>query len=86
MSNREAITLCTETYDRAEPVNLGTHSEITIKELVSLIVELTDFQGEIVHPQTWPGMGLAGRAWVEREFNIHRLNDTLVSILRSGAS
>ncbi len=36
-------------YDRSEPVNLGTGREISIKDLVSLIVELTGFRGKI----TW---------------------------------
>ena len=36
------------------------------------------------HAETWPGMGLAGRGVVEKEFNIHCLNDTLISILTTG--
>lgn len=35
-------------YEGAEPVNLGTGEEITIKDLVTLICELMDFTGEIV--------------------------------------
>jgi len=34
-------------YDEAEPVNLGTGSEITIAELVTIIARLTGFTGEI---------------------------------------
>ena len=44
----EAIILATEKYDRAEPVNLGTGREITIKDLVTLIAQLTNFDGQIV--------------------------------------
>jgi GDP-L-fucose synthase len=41
------ILLATEFYNEPEPVNLGAGFEITIKDLVKLIAELTDFQGEI---------------------------------------
>lgn len=43
----EGILLATEFYNESEPVNLGVGSEITIKELVNLIAELTGFEGEI---------------------------------------
>jgi len=43
----EGIVLGAERYDEAEPVNLGVGSEITIRELVELIVRLTRFTGEI---------------------------------------
>ena len=43
----EAILLATEKYNKEEPVNLGAGFEITIKELITLIVELTGFEGEI---------------------------------------
>ena len=41
------IVLAMEHYNGADPVNLGTGSEITIKELVEKIVELTGFTGQI---------------------------------------
>jgi GDP-L-fucose synthase len=43
----EGIVLAAERYDGREPVNLGVGSEITIHDLVALIVGLTGFQGEI---------------------------------------
>jgi GDP-L-fucose synthase len=43
----EGIVLATERYDGGDPVNLGVGREITIKELVELIVRLTGFEGEI---------------------------------------
>ena len=43
----EGIALATEKYDRPEPVNLGAGFEISIKSLVELICELTEFDGEI---------------------------------------
>jgi GDP-L-fucose synthase len=44
----EAVILATEKYSKAEPVNLGTGKEITIKDLVTLIARLTNFDGKIV--------------------------------------
>jgi GDP-L-fucose synthase len=43
----EGIVLAAERYDEGDPVNLGTGREITIRELVTTIAELTGFQGEI---------------------------------------
>jgi GDP-L-fucose synthase len=43
----EAIVLGAERYDSAEPVNLGVGREITIRELVNLIVRLTGFEGDV---------------------------------------
>jgi GDP-L-fucose synthase len=43
----EGIVLAAERYDGADPVNLGVGSEITIRDLVGLIVRLTGFGGEI---------------------------------------
>jgi GDP-L-fucose synthase len=43
----EAVVAATERYDSPEPVNVGVGSEITIRELVELIAQVTDFTGEI---------------------------------------
>lgn len=43
----EGILLATEHFNGPEPVNVGAGFEITIKELVEKIAELTDFNGEI---------------------------------------
>jgi GDP-L-fucose synthase len=43
----DGIVLGAELYDGAEPVNLGVGHEITIRELVELIVRLTGFEGEV---------------------------------------
>ena len=43
----EGIVLATEKYGKPEPVNLGAGFEISIKNLVELICELTGFSGEI---------------------------------------
>jgi len=39
--------LATEHYNSSEPVNIGAGFEITIKNLVEKIAELTGFTGEI---------------------------------------
>jgi GDP-L-fucose synthase len=43
----EAIVLAAEKYDSPEPLNLGTGREISIRDLVLQIVQLTGFKGEI---------------------------------------
>ena len=43
----EGIILATEKYDKSAPVNLGSGFEISIKELVELITEISGFDGEI---------------------------------------
>jgi GDP-L-fucose synthase len=43
----EAIYLATSSYNKSDPVNIGTGSEISIKELIKLIAELTGFSGKI---------------------------------------
>jgi GDP-L-fucose synthase len=50
----EAIALATERYDKPEPVNIGAGFEISIRELVGLIVELTGFQGRLVWDASKP--------------------------------
>jgi len=42
------IVLAAEHYDAAAPVNLGSGVEISIRELVRLIAELTGYEGAIV--------------------------------------
>lgn len=50
----EAIVLATESYNKSEPVNIGPGFEISIKDLVALIAELTDFKGKITWDPTKP--------------------------------
>lgn len=42
------IVLATQKYDSPEPVNLGTNFEISVRDLVELICELMEFEGEII--------------------------------------
>jgi GDP-L-fucose synthase len=50
----EAIVLAAEAYDRSEPVNLGTGTEISIRDLVGLIARQTGFTGRIVWDASKP--------------------------------
>jgi GDP-L-fucose synthase len=50
----EGIVLAAENYNGADPVNLGAGFEITVKELVHLIAELTDFRGRIEFDTSMP--------------------------------
>jgi GDP-L-fucose synthase len=50
----EAIVLATQKYNESEPVNIGAGFEISIKDLIELIVDLTGFTGKIVWDDTKP--------------------------------
>jgi GDP-L-fucose synthase len=50
----EALLLAAQRYDGAEPVNIGTGVETTIREVAETIAELTGFDGEIVWDTTMP--------------------------------
>ena len=58
----EGILLATEHYNGAEPVNLGSGHEISIKHLAELIQRLTGYQGQLVwntsKPNGQPRRGL----------------------------
>ena len=48
------VVLAAERYEKADPVNLGSSSEISIRDLVHLIARLTDFQGKVEWDSTKP--------------------------------
>ena len=50
----QGIVSAAEKYNKPWAVNLGAGFEISIKDLVELIVELTEFKGEIVWDKTKP--------------------------------
>jgi len=58
----EGILLAAEGYNSSDPVNLGSGEEISIKDLVTKIVELTGFEGQLVwdtsRPNGQPRRGL----------------------------
>ncbi len=43
----EGIALATQSYNRSDPVNIGSSFEISIKELTELIARLTGFEGQV---------------------------------------
>ncbi len=50
----EGILLAAEKYNKPDPVNIGAGFEISIKDLVKLIAELTGFTGKITWDSTKP--------------------------------
>lgn len=50
----EGILLATEKYNKPDPINLGSGMEITIRDLVSLIAELTGYDGKIIWDTSKP--------------------------------
>ncbi len=48
------ILMATEEYNKPEPVNIGAGFEISIKDLVDLIVQLTGFKGKIIWDTSKP--------------------------------
>jgi GDP-L-fucose synthase len=50
----EAFCLALERYDESEPVNVGTGDETSIKDLVSLLIEITGYEGAIAWDSSRP--------------------------------
>lgn len=50
----QGIALAAAAYNEPEPVNLGSGKEISIKDLVELIAELVEFDGEIIWDTSKP--------------------------------
>jgi GDP-L-fucose synthase len=50
----EAIVLATEKYNGAEPVNIGSGSEIVMRDLVEVIKKATGFEGSVIYDTTKP--------------------------------
>jgi GDP-L-fucose synthase len=50
----DAILLAADRYDGAEPVNLGTGAEISIRELAEAIADVTGFAGRVVWDESMP--------------------------------
>jgi GDP-L-fucose synthase len=85
----EAIALATEKYDDADPVNIGSGREISIRHLVALIAELTGFHGgvrwDVSQPNGQPRRRLdTSRA--ERAFGFRAMTDFREGLERTIAS
>ena len=50
----EGILLASEKYNGSEPVNLGSGFEISIKELVEMIADLTGYKGSLIWDESKP--------------------------------
>ena len=50
----EAIILAMEKYNKSDPVNIGAGFEISIRDLVGLIMELTGYKGKVTWDETKP--------------------------------
>jgi GDP-L-fucose synthase len=50
----DAIVAAAQRYDGPEPINVGAHSEIRIRELTELIARLTGFEGELAWDSSKP--------------------------------
>ena len=74
----EGIVLASERYDKPDPVNLGSAFEISIKDLVTLIAEVTGFTGKITWDTSQPN-GQPRRkldtSRAEREFGFRSRTD-----------
>ncbi len=57
----EGIVRATESYEKSEPLNLGSGVQTSIREIVEMIAATLDFHGEIVWDTTKPE-GNKGRA------------------------
>jgi GDP-L-fucose synthase len=70
----EAVVLATERYDGAEPVNVGSGEEISIRSLAERIAALAGFAGRIVWDTSKPN-GQPRRCLdvsrAQREFGFH---------------
>jgi len=50
----EGLAMAADRYDGAEPVNIGTGVEISIRDLAETIADLTGFRGEVVWDTSMP--------------------------------
>lgn len=67
----DGILLAAEKYNKPDPANLGSGFEISIKDLVGLIVDLTGFKGRIIWDTAKPDgqpRRLFDNSRAEREF------------------
>lgn len=74
----EGIVRAAERYDGAEPVNLGTGQEISIRNLVELIAHGTEYRGEII----WDSSKPDGQP--RRALNVERARDAFGFSARTG--
>ncbi|MFB3917216.1 MAG: GDP-L-fucose synthase family protein [Terriglobales bacterium] len=82
----EAIVLATERYDKPDPVNLGSGTEISIKDLVETIASIMNFHGELRWDSSQPDGQPRRRLDVsraEREFGFRAKTDFRTGLERT---
>jgi len=82
----EAIYLATLSYNKSEPVNIGTGSEISIKDLTKLIAKLTGFSGQIIWNKSKPDgqpKRLLDTAKALKEFGFKASTDLNTGLLKT---
>lgn len=50
----EGILLATERYNKQDPINLGAGFEISIREILDMIIKLTGFKGKVIWDNNKP--------------------------------
>ena len=65
----EGIIKATESFEKSVPVNLGSGHEISIKDLVALIADITDFRGHVTWDTTKPNGQPRRKLDTTRAFN-----------------
>ena len=90
----EALPVCLmEAQAMKLPViatDVGSVSEVVVNGKSGFLVPERDVEALankleylVEHPETWPEMGKAGRDYVKKHYDIHKLNDRLVEIFQS---
>lgn len=82
----EGILLATEHYNKSEPINLGSGTEISIKHLTETIARLTGFAGKITWDTSKPN-GQPRRTIniekAEQQFNFQAMMDLETGLYRT---
>lgn len=82
----EAIVLATEKYEKSDPVNLGSGTEISIKSLVNAVCKAMDYKGEVKWDKTKPDgqpRRLLDVTRAEREFGFTAKTDFMEGLRKT---
>lgn len=91
-----AIKIAVETYTSPEPMNIGALSECSIKEVVQILSQVSNFKGEIIYDTKKPNgadrkrldsskiQSLGWKPKIELETGLHQTYEWLIESLRNG--
>lgn len=82
----QGILLAAEKYSEADPVNLGSHFEISIAELAKTVAQAVGYQGEITFDESKPDGQPRRKLDVSRareKFGFHASTDFAVGLART---